>query len=156
METGHRGILGTLHANNSKETITRLQNKPMEVPETNIALLDIIINISKQTNINGRVIRRVMELTELERMDNTILLSNVYERQNIDEDIRKTTVPVRTLEKLAKSIGVTKSEIMDEIQIRKQILDWLIENKIIDYFEVTKIIQKYYEDPEKILNEIRN
>lgn len=154
MDTGHNGILGTLHANNSKETILRLKNKPMEVPENSISLLNLIINIKKQNNNEGKVMRKVIEVTEVEKMDNTILLSNIYERQTIDADLHKTNVPARTIESLAKAIGVNKTDVTNEIQLRKNILKNMLDKNIFDYEQVTKTIQKYYEDPDAVIKEI--
>ena len=42
LNTGHSGF-GTLHANNSRETITRLTNAPMNVPKIMISSIDFII-----------------------------------------------------------------------------------------------------------------
>ena len=155
MDTGHDGIIGTLHANNPKESIIRLKSEPMNVPENNLPLLNIIINMKKHHSVEKGLVRQIAEIAELERMDNQVLISNIYEKDVKGAEIKKTNVPNRTIEYIAESVSATKADLMDELIVREKILRALVEEKVFDYLEVTKVIQKYYEDPEEFAKEFR-
>ncbi|MCX6798471.1 MAG: CpaF family protein, partial [Candidatus Diapherotrites archaeon] len=43
MNTGHEGCMGTIHANSPQETIVRVTNPPMNVPEVMLSGLDFIL-----------------------------------------------------------------------------------------------------------------
>ncbi|PIP20457.1 MAG: secretion protein, partial [Candidatus Omnitrophica bacterium CG23_combo_of_CG06-09_8_20_14_all_40_11] len=53
--------MGTLHASTARETIMRLENEPMNVPEVLVNLVDVFV-IMRRYNINGRIQRIVGEL----------------------------------------------------------------------------------------------
>lgn len=154
MDTGHNGILGTLHANTPKESIIRLKNSPMDVPESNIPLLDLIVNIKKYYVQNQGLIRSVCEVAELERMENSVLISNIFERKINDKEIKRTNIPMKTIEKLAEIAGGNKQDIVDELEIRKHMLEYLTKNEIFDYIDITKFVQRYYEDPQGVIDTI--
>jgi len=154
MDTGHRGMMGTLHANNSKETLIRLKSEPMSVPEAMLPLLDLIVVQYRQYIKDKGLIRRVAQITEVSRMNDQVLLSNIFEWDRIKDNVRKTDVPARVLETLAEKAGVTKKEIMREISIRQKILEWMLDNGIRTQIEVEKIIQGYYYNPKYVLEKI--
>ncbi|MDD4983358.1 MAG: ATPase, T2SS/T4P/T4SS family [Candidatus ainarchaeum sp.] len=154
MDTGHNGLLGTLHANNSKEAIIRLKSEPMSIPESNLPLLNLIVTIKKQFDTKKGITRFVSEIAEIERMDNKVLLSNVFEYDKDDDKANRSSVPSRTLENVAKAMGVEKVKIYDEIELREKILEFLLNKGIEEYKEITQYIQKYYEDPEELINKL--
>jgi flagellar protein FlaI len=154
MDTGHNGVLGTLHANNTKEAIIRLKSEPMSIPESNLPLLNLILAIKRQY-VPGKGIKRfVSELAEIERMENKVLLSNIFEHEPDSEKIQRTSVPSRTVETISKALGVEKKEVMDEINLRKNVLEWFERNGIESYLDVTQSIQKYYENPDEFINKL--
>jgi archaeal flagellar protein FlaI len=145
MDTGHNGILGTLHANNPKETILRLKSHPMDVPETNLPLLNLIIEVDKHFDPKTGLNRYVNAVAELERLEDKVLLSNIFEYDLDEKQLFKTNVPSRIIEKIAEIAGKTKNDIKKELEIREEILDEMVKEKIFDYLDVNKIIKKYYE-----------
>lgn len=154
MDTGHRGMMGTLHANNSKETLIRLKSDPMSVPEAMLPLLDLIVVQYRQYVKDKGLIRRVSQITEVSRMNDQVLLSNIFEWDRSKDDVRKTDVPARVLETLSEKAGVQKKEVMREISVRQKILEWMLENNIRTQVEVEKIIQGYYYNPKYVLEKI--
>ena len=154
MDTGHNGLLGTLHANNSKEAIIRLKSEPMSIPESNLPLLNLIVTIKKQFDTKKGITRFVSEIAEIERMDNKVLLSNIFEYDKDDEEINRSSVPSRTIENIAKAMGVEKSKISDEISLRGKILEYMLDQGIEDYKETSQYIQKYYENPDELIDKV--
>ncbi|MEM0360165.1 MAG: ATPase, T2SS/T4P/T4SS family [Candidatus Diapherotrites archaeon] len=154
MDTGHRGILGTLHSNTAREMILRLQSPPMNVPEHMLPLLNLCVIMFRMYDRRFGLIRRVKEIAEIQRMENKVLLSNIYEWDKKADLVKKTDVPSHTLDVLAEKTSLSKQELKDEILVRKRILDWMIENNIFRAPEVERVIQEYYLDPRGILEKI--
>ncbi|MBN2127451.1 MAG: CpaF family protein [Candidatus Diapherotrites archaeon] len=156
MDTGHKGSMGTLHSNTAKDLLIRLESNPMSVPESMIPLLDLILVQSKYYIRGKGIIRRMNQITELTSLEGKPLLANVFEWDKQSDEIKRTNIPSHTIELLAERTAKTKKEVLQEIGIRKRILDWLVSNKITSTPQVETIIQKYYHNPEEILENVVN
>jgi pilus assembly protein CpaF len=94
MNTGHEGSLGTIHANNPREALTRLENMvgmaginlPARAVRTQIvAALDMIVQVSRMRD----GVRRVVSITEVVGMEGDVittqqLFSFKYEGEGAD------------------------------------------------------------------------
>ncbi len=156
MDTGHRGILGTLHSNSAREMILRLKNAPMDVPEQMIPLLDMVIVMQRHYRKDKGIIRKIKQVAEIGRMDETVLLNNIFELNEKTGQTARAKIPSSLIEKLATAIGMTKNELKKEIQIRKKILQYMLEVGIRERNLVEALIQQYYFDPEIILRKTAN
>lgn len=154
MDTGQKGMLGTLHSNTAREMVLRLKSAPMNVPIHMIPLLDIAVIMFRMYDRRFGIIRRVREIAEIDRMEDKILLSNVYEWNRKKDVVEKTDIPARTFDKLANATSLTKSEVKEEFIIRRRILEWMLENNIVKWANVESVIQKYYLNPKDILDKI--
>jgi flagellar protein FlaI len=154
MDTGHRGILGTLHSNSAREMMIRLKNAPMNVPEQMLPLLDLVIVLERHYTQGQGIVRSVKQVAEIGRMDETVLLSNIYEVDEKAGQTVKTRVPSSLVEKLAASAGITKNELSRELRIRQGILEFMIAEGIRERSDVESLIQHYYFDPEPILKRV--
>ena len=151
MDTGHRGILGTLHSNSAREMILRLKNEPMIVPEQMLPLLDMVVVMQRRYRKDKGIARNIKQVAEIGRMDETVLLNNVFE---LDEKIGKTgrvKMPSSLIEKLAIVAGMTKNSLKREIKIRQKILQFMVETGLRERSDVESLIQHYYFEPESIL-----
>jgi len=154
MASGHV-CLSTFHAGSLDTVIKRLTTAPIDLSPTLIESLDIIV-IMIHAREKGKAARRVKEIVETEAVDpktkdvktKTIFLwnptSDGFER--IEDSIR--------LKKVVAARGGKLEDALADIERRRKILEWLRENKINDYIEVTKYINLYYKEPEKILKMI--
>lgn len=154
MDTGHKGLMGTLHSNNAREMIIRLKSNPMNVPEAVLPLLNLVIVMEHEYSKEFGMLRRVREITELTKIDTQIATANLFEIKNYE--LIKSDVPSHNLETMAKKTGLTKNEIKQEINVRQHILNWMAEHNLTSLIEVERIIQQYYFDPESILKQIQN
>jgi flagellar protein FlaI len=154
MNTGQSGSMGTLHANNSKETITRLVNKPMSVPTIMISALNLII-MQNRFSHRGKTVRRITEVTEILGVeDGHVKLSNVFEWDPKTDTVKSTDVPSRIKSMLAEKRGVELKDIDDEIERRKKILEWMVAKKVHGVKEVGRLINEYYIDQNKFMEMI--
>jgi flagellar protein FlaI len=154
MDTGHRGILGTMHANTAREMLLRLMSPPMSVPQSMLALLDIAVVMFRMYDRKRGLIRRVKEVAELERMEQKVLLANIYEWDKSTDSIRRTDIPPRSMDKLAEKVGLSKMELKSEMLIRQRILEWMLQNNIRKNTEVERVIQEFYLNPKSILDKV--
>lgn len=154
MDTGHRGILGTLHSNTAREMILRLKSAPMNVPQHMLPLLNLSVIMFRMYDRRYGLIRRVKEIGEIERMEGKVLLSNVYEWNSKTDKVKKTDIPSHTLNTLAEKTSLSKRELKDEMVIRRKILEWMLEHGIHQAPKVEKVIQEYYFDPRSVLERI--
>lgn len=156
MATGHGG-LSTIHGDSVDAVISRLVSPPMDVPLQLItSSLDMIILQTRFKNKEGRSVRRVMQIAEINGIndDNSIeyVDSFVYDA-NIDEQIYTDKSVV--LDKIAKRFGLDEKTISDNIRIRKYILDWLAMKGIRRFNEVNKYISEFYTNPRMLYERLR-
>jgi len=154
MDLGHKGCMGTLHSNTAREMILRLTASPMSVPMLMIPLLDLIVVQYKMVGKDSGAARRVAQIAEVSGLEGKPLLSNVYEWDRKDDTLKRTKTPSHTLEVLAEKTGRTKNEVVQEINVRKLILEWMIKKGITSSSEVETLIQQYYSNPKKILERV--
>ena len=72
LNTGHSGF-GTLHSNDARETITRLTNAPMSVPNIMISAIDFIIMQNRIYRSDGVSFRRISEVAEVSGIEEGVI-----------------------------------------------------------------------------------
>jgi flagellar protein FlaI len=155
MNTGHDGCMGTIHANDAKETITRLTNAPMEVPIIMIPALDLIVMQNRFKHPKKGEIRRVTEVAELAGMEGEKVLVNRTFKYNVKRDeLIDTGTPSRLAQDIALRAGIDGGEMNLEIEKRKVVLDWLVQNKKRSLHDVKMAVMNYNRDPENFLTKI--
>lgn len=154
MDTGHKGVMGTLHANTAKETLVRLKSEPMSVPEQMLPLMDLIVVMQKTYTKEKGIMRRISHIAEVGRMNEQVLLANIYEWERKTDSVKRTDVPSRAIEILAERSGMTKKEVMQEMVVRQKILEWMIKKEITESSAVEEIIQGYYFNPQFVLEKV--
>jgi flagellar protein FlaI len=154
MNTGHDGCMGTVHANSAKETLIRLTNPPMEVPEIMLPALDLILMQNKIYHEN-KTLRRITEVAEVVSDEHgRVSLNNVYEWDPRRDDLVATGVPSILKQKLARLKGISAKELEEELRRREKVLSWMVENHITDIRDVSKTFNRYYSDPEGFIHEL--
>ena len=147
--------MGTIHANSARETIVRLESPPMNVPRIMIPALDIIIMQVRFHSRKKGTIRRVTEIAEVSGIEGeSIQLNKLYKYDPAKDELVPTGVPSRTLNILAHHTGMSVSEIELEIEKRRLILEWMIENGIRSIEKVGYYIRQFYIDEEGLMKRI--
>jgi len=142
MNTGHDGTLGTLHANTSMETITRITNPPMSVPPIQVGALDLIV-MQNRIMTPSKTIRRVTEISEVAGFEGGKPSINTLFKYTSQHGLRPTGVPSKLREVLARAAGIPIPEIDAVITNRREVLDYLVQNEIKEQSEVIRVIQDY-------------
>lgn len=146
--------MGTLHASTARETIMRLENEPMNVPEVLINLVDVFV-IMRRYNIDGRMQRVVGELVETAGMERKmVLLSALWTYDLATAQFQELAVSSIYRDRLAQISGKSAKDIMLELKVRAHVLKALLEKNIKDIKEVTLFCRKYIGNQEATLNEL--
>lgn len=154
LNTGHSGF-GTLHSNTARETITRLINPPMNVPNIMIPALDFIIMQNRMYRPEGGSIRRVTEVAEVVGMEEgNVQLNRVFEWNNVVDKVEYVGIASQTLREIAELRGISITEIEEEIEKRRLVLEYMADNNIRSINDVGHWIHNYYKDPDEILEKI--
>lgn len=154
LNTGHSGF-GTLHSNDARETITRLTNPPMEVPEIMIQAIDFIIMQNRIYTPSGVSFRRISEVAEVVGMEEgTVQLNKIYQWNPEKDIIENVGVTSHTLTQIAKLSGYSLTQLHHEIDNRKLVLRHMINHNIRSVEDVNNVLEMYYKNPQKVLNRI--
>ncbi|HHE40528.1 MAG TPA: CpaF family protein, partial [Candidatus Cloacimonetes bacterium] len=127
MNIGYGGCMGTIHSNSTRETITRVTNKPMEVPIILIRNLDLIV-MQKKKIIDGKAQRYVNEVSEISGSEgDNPLLNTVFSYNERTNVLERTNVPSRTRAKIVNDSGISIARFENILAARKKILSALAE-----------------------------
>lgn len=155
LNTGHSGF-GTLHSNDARETITRLTNEPMSVPEIMIQAIDFIIMQNRIYTPSGKSFRRISEVAEVVGIEEGVVqLNKIFQWTPETDTIDNVSITSKTLSQIANLSGKSLNELYHEIEKREMVLSHMVRNNIRSVSEVNNILERYYKNPEEILNEIR-
>ncbi|MFW6008526.1 MAG: ATPase, T2SS/T4P/T4SS family, partial [archaeon] len=155
MQTGHP-VISTFHAGSVHSMIQRLTGDPINIPIAFIDNLNIVL-IQSAVYVNGKVERRVLSITEILKYNDEVgkvLTKEVFHwENNKDKHLFRGMYNSYILEeKIAKHLGLKDSrDIYDIMKKRANIVEKLVQNKIMDYFEVVKILKKYRNEGERAL-----
>jgi flagellar protein FlaI len=153
MQTGHP-CMTTFHAGTVTKVIQRFTGDPINVPKTFMDNLDFVV-IQLAIDRDGKLMRRVTSIDEIEgynRAVDGIMARNAFEWDSI-EDIHRFKANRNSFileEKIARNAGYSDTaEIYLEYDKRKHILQRMVEEDIMDYYEVVQFIWSYYKEGEK-------
>ena len=150
MATGHPS-LATIHAASIPQLIDRLITPPISLPPTLIENIDIIVFLMNSRH-KGSYIRRANTVREILGVEKERPVTRKLFEWNSLTDSFETKEKSIVLEKIAARLGITADEITSEIIRRKIILEWMVSQQIYDYREVSKVIDTYYNTPERLVD----
>ena len=155
MATGHAS-LATIHAENTPKLMDRLTTPPISLPATLLASLDLVVFLLRVRH-KDRHVRRINEVLEIVGIDPKTKIprtNRVFKWSPISDkfEIVGKSILIR---KISESTGLTEQQLKDELERRMLILNWMKERKIIDYRDVFKVFNIYYNYPERVLSTIK-
>lgn len=154
LNTGHSGF-GTLHSNDARETITRLTNEPMSVPEIMIQAIDFIIMQNRIYSPSGVSYRRISEVAEIVGIEEGVIQLNKIFQWNPETDrIDNVSITSKTLSQIANLSGKSLNEINREIENREIVLNHMLNQNIRSVEDVKSVLDLYYKNSENVLNKI--
>ena len=150
MASGHPSF-GTMHAEDVKTMVRRLETPPINLPSSLVESLDVVC-VMAQTRIKDKNVRRIKEVVEIIEAKNAGEITvNTPFVWNPKEDAFYYKTDSKIFDKLVMRSGITKEQLNREFKIRSKLLMKLYKNNIFAFKEVQEIINAYYKTPEKIL-----
>jgi flagellar protein FlaI len=149
LATGHGGLC-TMHAENLDSAIKRLTQKPMDIAPAYIPLMNIVLSVQRvhlQKTGEKKAYRRVMNVNEIADYED---YRNVFKWHPTKDEHLPTLNKSIMLSGVSERLGVSKKELLSEIERRKEILHWMRERNIRSYKDVAAIIAEYYARPKQI------
>ena len=154
LNTGHSGF-GTLHSNDARETITRLTNAPMSVPNIMISAIDFIIMQNGIYRSDGVSFRRISEVAEVSGIEEGVIqLNKIFEWDPQSDTIKNVGITSKTLTEIANVSGNSLNSLYDEVKNREIVLQHMVDWNIRSIKDVSTVLEMYYLDSQKVLNRI--
>lgn len=152
--TGHSSM-STIHADSIERLVDRLTTPPISLPASLIEALDLVIFVVriKYGSSYVRRINTIYEILGFDREKNFPIVNEIF-RWKASNDTYEATNPSVVLKKISQQYGISEQILQKEISNRTKILNWMADNGIEDYLDVSKIIKVYYSNPEDVLNSI--
>ncbi|MFH1834703.1 MAG: ATPase, T2SS/T4P/T4SS family [Methanobacteriota archaeon] len=157
MDIGLDGSMGTIHANNARETTIRLMEQPMNVPVRMIPLVDLIVVLNRIFDRSKGLVRRVTQVSEVSGVEEDVVqLGDIFSWDVETDQISRTMYPIILKEKIARGVGITKKRLNTELYIRERILKYMVDNNITENNEVISIFQRYHYNPKSVIQAIKD
>jgi flagellar protein FlaI len=155
MATGHT-TYSTFHADSAQSLIHRLEGKPIEIPRVMLQSLDIV-TIQIQAELGDKRVRRVkqiVEIVDIDPMTKEILTNEVFRWDPVQDQFffsGKSYV----MERIRTQHGQSKEEMLDELNRRVEILEWMEKNNIRAFKDVARIVSSYIDTPDDVMEKVR-
>ncbi|MFB6158182.1 MAG: type II/IV secretion system ATPase subunit [Candidatus Nanohalobium sp.] len=152
MQTGH-SVYSTLHADTAETTLKRMTNPPIDVSETVVGAVDLNVVMFRDRRRN---FRRVMEIAEVIDDGDDISPHTIYDWNSQEDSFYKDGNSREVLDKLKTLTGLTDEEIRDNIEEKREILHWMVDNEVDELEDVGRVVAEYYSGKEEVLGKIRD
>jgi len=152
--TGHTAYT-TIHAESVEGVLNRLENDPLAVPVQMVLELDIV-SIQKQTFKDGDRVRRNDGVTEIRAGDDageSVRAIDVFQR-DADTDTHRKVNKSAVLQDIADDRGWGARELGEALNDREAFLQYLVDEGIDAYPEVTAAIDAFDNDREQLMRRV--
>lgn len=152
MASGHPSF-GTMHANSVDTMIKRLETPPINLSSSLVETMDAVVSMAS-TKVNGKDVRRMMELVEIISIDDE--RGNSFNRPFYWDPVSDKYVynaESYVFKKIITQQGVNSEVLLSEWKKRTLLLNKMNERKIFDFHMVQEIINQYYKTPKKVLDQ---
>jgi flagellar protein FlaI len=154
LATGHGGMC-TMHAENLDSAVKRLTSKPMDISPAYIPLMNIVLSVQRVHLTKGnekRAYRRVLNVNEIAEYED---YKNVFKWDPAKDEQLQAFDKSIMLSGISDRTGMSKKELAEEINRRKEVLVWMRERNIRSYKDVAAIVAEYYARPKQIYEKVQ-
>lgn len=150
--SGHPSM-GTIHAGSVDDVMKRLETPPIELSPSLIESLDLLIVLTNAKE-KGKSARRVKEIVEIQSVDSKTGTAHTKESFSwipSDDVFRDSITDSDILRRISFQEGIPYQQLMNELEIRKKVLDWMKKHNIFQFDEVCRLINLYYKDKKTVM-----
>jgi flagellar protein FlaI len=154
LATGHGGMC-TMHAENLDSAVKRLTQKPMEISPAYIPLMNVVISVQRVHLVKSGVkkaYRRILSTNEIAGYEKYV---NIFTWDPVADQQVSFIANSPLFESIAKRVGQTTADLVEETKRRSEVLHWMRQQKIRSYKEVAHIIAEYYARPKEFYEKIK-
>ncbi len=155
MHTGH-SVYATLHAERAEQVVRRLVNPPIDLPETLLEGLHLVLVQYRHRRLG---IRRTLEVAELIPGESSAIpprLEILYRWKPTTDTIEKVKGSIRLINEIRLHTGMTEEQMERDIREKESILQWMIDNKIKTVNSVGMVVAEYYNNRENVIRVVKN
>lgn len=148
IHTGH-SCYATFHANSISETVNRLTNPPINVPNTMLPAISLVV-VQFRNRRTGQ--RRTFQIAEI-LPDSS---QNVLMQYNAKKDkLEKVNESTSLMDTLSLYTGFSKKELNQDLKEKVSILNYLIKNQIKNVDGVGRVMAEYYTNKDNLMKHVR-
>lgn len=156
ISSGHPSI-GTIHAGSIDDVVKRLETPPIDLPPALIDSLDVII-IMVNAHEKGKSSRRIKEVSEIQSVDPATGRAHTIRTFSwlpAEDEYKENILSSEVLHRLAFEKGIPYQSLLEELENRRKVLEWMQRYDITQFEDVASLINLYYKDPATVLGWVR-
>jgi flagellar protein FlaI len=135
------------------QLVDRLTTPPISLPPSLIENINIIIFLVL-SRLGDKYVRRANDILEVMGIsDGRPETNNIFNWDPAADDF-KINGKSLALMNISRRLGLDENELKDELARRRSIIEWMYNQGIFDYREVSRIISAYYTNPERVMKVI--
>ncbi|MDY6776601.1 MAG: type II/IV secretion system ATPase subunit [Candidatus Nanohaloarchaea archaeon] len=153
MASGHPS-LSTMHAATPGDVVSRLTTSPINLSPALVETLDVIVSVThaREWGENARRVQAVYEIEDIS--DEGTPRTNEYFSWTSVDDTFSEKEESNILDKIRQQYGLSSSELEDELEDRKEVLEWMLDNGYTHFHKVSRVVSEYYKDKESVMDMI--
>jgi archaeal flagellar protein FlaI len=148
IHTGH-SVYATVHANDTRETITRLTNPPIEIPKTMLPAISMLV-VQYRNRRTG--VRRTFQISEILPNSDTNILIQLDIKSG---KLQKINESKSLMDTIGLFTGFSKNELIKSLQEKEAVLKWLVNRNISTVDGVGRVMAEYYTRPEYLMKFVK-
>ncbi len=148
LATGHGGMC-TMHAESIGSAVKRLTQKPMDIAPAYIPLMNVIAVVQRVHLPKAGELKAYRRMTAVEEISDYEKYKNAYTWKPATDTFDSSVEKGVMLPTLAKKVGRSEEELLDEMKRRENVLKWMRSNNIRSYRDVAAIVAEYYARPDE-------
>ncbi len=146
--------MGTIHASAAREAIIRLENEPMNIPETLVNLVDVFITCVKY-HVKHQVFRVVAEIAETAGMEQKKVLLSAVWRHDYEKRAFMEVSPTSVFrDKVARACGLQAMDVTKEIKVRSEVIKIMDNKNMVSMPEAAQFFRFYNKDADAALESL--
>jgi flagellar protein FlaI len=156
MSSGHPS-LGTMHASSPNAVVKRLTTPPISLSPALIEAIDVMIIMTHAKGVekSARRVKNVHELQKVVGESASARTNQAFSWTATDDSFNRRGEPY-LFDQISKDYGVSKQKLMDELENRTRLLEWLQDKGVKDFDKVSSIVAEYYKNKDEILKMINS
>lgn len=142
LATGHGGLC-TMHAEDVETAVKRLTQPPMNIPSSIIPLMNCVIVVKQVKTVSYMTSERRIssrKFVRVSEMDNTNNIHDIFLWNVSTDSFQENFEHSYLLAKIARSLDIPLSMVLQELQRRKRIILHMVEKNLRDFRSVHKAL----------------